>query len=54
MDMPMNKRFAGDVTTAQTKNGKPAKKKQGPTASPSPSPTDGAKAEKDAENGLCT
>jgi len=55
MDKPVNKRFAGDVTTAQTKNGKPAKKKKkGATASPSPSPTDGATAEKDAENGLCT
>ena len=50
-DKPVAKRFAGDVTTAQTKNGKPAKKKPG--SSPSASPTAGAQSAKAAENGLC-
>ena len=53
MDKPVDKRFAGDVTTAQTKDGKPAKKKKGSSTSPSPSPTSGAEREKAAENGLC-
>ena len=48
-DRPVDKRFAGDVTTAQTKNGKPAKK----GSSPSASPTAAAQAQKAAENGLC-
>jgi LCP family protein required for cell wall assembly len=53
MDKPVGKSFAGDVTTAQTKNGKPAKKKKGSPSSPSASPTGGVAAEKAAENGLC-
>ncbi len=51
MDKPVAKRFAGDVTTAETKNGKPSKKK---STSPSASPSQSAAAkEKAAENGLC-
>jgi LCP family protein required for cell wall assembly len=54
-DKPVGKRFLGDVTTAETKNGKPAKHKKGSTSSPSPSPSQSSAArEKDQENGLCT
>jgi LCP family protein required for cell wall assembly len=53
MDKPVGKGFAGDVTTAETKNGKPAKK--GSSASPSPGASQSPAAkEKDQENGLCT
>jgi hypothetical protein len=44
-------RFAGDVTTAQTKNGKPVKKKKKGAASAGP--TQSSAAERAAENGLC-
>jgi LCP family protein required for cell wall assembly len=55
-DEPVGKRFIGGVTTAETKNGKPAKnKKKGASSSPSPSPSQSSAAkEKDQENGLCT
>jgi anionic cell wall polymer biosynthesis LytR-Cps2A-Psr (LCP) family protein len=55
-DEPVGKRFIGEVTTAETKNGKPAKRKKGgATASPSPSPSESSAAkEKAEENGLCT
>ena len=43
-DKPVGKRFAGDVTTAQHKAGKPGKKHG---SSPSASPTAAA------QNGLC-
>ncbi len=61
-DMPVNKRFAGDVTTAASKDGKPAsssspKPSDSPSASESPSQgpsqTEAAAAAKAAENGLC-
>ena len=54
--MPVNKRFADDVTTAKTKNGKPSGSASpspgGPSDSPSPSGSADAKA-KAVENGLC-
>jgi LCP family protein required for cell wall assembly len=49
-DRPVGKRFAGDVTTAQTKNGKPVKKKKGAASA---GPTQSSAAERAAENGLC-
>ena len=55
MDKPVGKGFAGDVTTAETKNGKPARKEEGREPSPSPSASQSPAAkEKDQENGLCT
>lgn len=53
-DKPLGKRLAGDVTTAQTRIGKP--RASSPSkASPSSSPSRSAAAtEKAAENGLCT
>ncbi len=54
-DEPIGKRFVGGVTTAETKNGKPVKKKKGSSSSPSPSPSQSSAAkEKAEENGLCT
>jgi LCP family protein required for cell wall assembly len=61
-DLPLNKRFAGDVTTAQTKDGKPSgSASPSPSGEPSassspsqdPSASAAAAAEKAAENGLC-
>lgn len=49
-DQPVSKRFAADITTAATKNGRPTDKKS-PSARP---PRSAAAAEKAAENGLCT
>jgi LCP family protein required for cell wall assembly len=54
-DKPLGKRFLGGVTTAETKNGKPAQHKKGSSSSPSPSPSQSSAAKQtDAENGLCT
>jgi LCP family protein required for cell wall assembly len=58
-DLPLNRRLAGDVTTAAgSKNGKAghsasASPSGGPSSSASPSETSAAAAEKAAENGLC-
>jgi LCP family protein required for cell wall assembly len=54
-DLPLNKRFADDVTTAETKNGKPSGTASptpggSPSSDPSPSKSAAAKA---SENGLC-
>jgi LCP family protein required for cell wall assembly len=52
-DRPVGTHFSADVTTAETKNGKPASPPPSPTASPSASPSRGAAAQRAAENGLC-
>jgi LCP family protein required for cell wall assembly len=49
-DRPVGRRFAGEVTTAEIKNGKPVPKK---TPGPAASPSQATAAEKAAENGLC-
>lgn len=54
-DKPVGKNLSGDVTTAETTNGKPATKtKAPPSASPSGGPSSAAAEEKAAENGLCS
>jgi hypothetical protein len=54
-DKPVGKNFAGDVTTAADKNGKPGKGKPsgGSSSSSSPSRTSAAQ-QRAEENGLCT
>ena len=65
-DMPVNKRFAADITTAARRDGKPSsssspQQSDGPSGSPSQSPSqstspsqsEAAAAAKAAENGLC-
>jgi LCP family protein required for cell wall assembly len=55
LDKPLGKRFLSDVTTAETKNGKPVHHKKGSPSSPSPSPSQSAAAKQQAAaNGLCT
>jgi LCP family protein required for cell wall assembly len=55
-DLPINKRFAGDVTTAAKEPSPSSSPSGSPSSSATPSPSDGAStadAEKAAENGLC-
>jgi LCP family protein required for cell wall assembly len=55
-DLPINKRFAGDVTTAAKEPSPSSSPSGSPSSSATPSPSAGAStadAEKAAENGLC-